>query len=156
MSAASGPPPSAASLRQRVANVARKRGTTELRITVAVCNTVIGQMLPPGVVKGGTAMKLRLGEANSRFTPDVDSARRAGMSLDDYIDELEQNLRQGWQGFTGRLVRKQPATPVGVPDDYVMEPFEIKLEYMGKPVKTPGGPGPSHRACPHRHRPTHT
>lgn len=60
MSAASGPPPSAASLRQRVANVARKRGTTELRITVAVCNTVIGQMLPPGVVKDGRGVNRHL------------------------------------------------------------------------------------------------
>jgi hypothetical protein len=72
-------------------------------------------------------MKLRLGEAKSRFTPDVDSARKAGMPLDDYIDELEQNLYEGWHGFTARLVRKEPATPAGVPDDYVMKPFEIKL-----------------------------
>lgn len=34
-----------------------------------VTNTVIGQMLPPGVVKGGTAIKLRVGESASRFTP---------------------------------------------------------------------------------------
>jgi len=117
-------------------NVAKRRATTELRITVAVCNTVIGQMLPPGVVKGGTAMKLRLGEAGSRFTPDVDGARRAGMTLDDYLDQLEENLRAGWNGFTGRVVPRKPPAPAGVPEDYVMKPFEIKLDYMGKPIKT--------------------
>jgi len=131
-----GPPPHVASLRQRIANVARRRNTTQERITVVVCNTVIGQMLPEGAVKGGTALKLRIGEAGSRFTPDIDSSRRVGLSLDDYRDALEVNLRAGWNGFTGRLIKRRAPAPLGVPEEYVMQPFDIKLEYRGRALKT--------------------
>lgn len=131
-----GPPPHVASLRQRIRNVAQLRGTTEERITVTVCNTVITQMLPPGVIKGGTAMKLRIGEAGSRFTPDIDGSRRADVSLTSYLDALEENLGKGWGGFSGRLVPKEAPRPAGVPEEYVMRPFEIKLSYRGSPVKT--------------------
>lgn len=131
-----GAPPNARSLQDRIRNAAARRGTTEERIVVAVCNTVIGQMLPPGVIKGGTAMKLRLGEAGSRFTPDVDSSRRAGMTLEEYQDALEENLRAGWQGFTGRLVPRPGPAPAGVPTEYIMQPFDIKLAYMGEGIKT--------------------
>lgn len=131
-----GPPPHAASLRQRMQNIAKRRGTTDERISVVVCNTVISQMLPPGVIKGGTAMKLRIGESGSRFTPDVDGSRRADMTLEEYLDALEENLRNGWGGFTGRLVPKTAPAPAGVPEEYVMRPFEVKLAYLGNPVKT--------------------
>jgi len=45
------------------------------RIQRAIANTIAGQMLPAGVVKGGTAMKVRVGEQASRFTPDLDASR---------------------------------------------------------------------------------
>ncbi|HXW34996.1 MAG TPA: nucleotidyl transferase AbiEii/AbiGii toxin family protein [Acidimicrobiales bacterium] len=131
-----GPPPNATSLLARIRNLAKRRETTEQRITVAVCNTAISQMLPPGVIKGGTAMKLRIGEAGSRFTPDVDGSRRADMALEDYLDALEKNLRSGWGGFTGRLVHKKTPEPAGVPKEYVMRPFEVKLSYKGDSIKT--------------------
>lgn len=93
-------------------------------------------MLPEGVIKGGTAMKLRLGEAGSRFTPDFDAARPATTGLEDYLDALEERLREGWGGFSGRVVELDAAEPVGVPADYVMRPFDVKLDYAGRSFVT--------------------
>lgn len=59
-------------LDQRLRNVAGQDQILAYRLRVTVANVVVGQMLPPGVVKGGTAMKIRLGESGSRFTPDLD------------------------------------------------------------------------------------
>lgn len=123
-------------LSARIRNAAQNRNTTDVRLTAAICNTVISQMVPEGVVKGGTAMKLRIGESGSRFTPDFDASRRAGLSLEDYQVLLEKNLERGWGGFTGRLVEREPSEPPGIPTDYVMRPFDVKLSYKGKPIKT--------------------
>ena len=57
------PPSNLRSLETRLANVAKEHGRPIRRVQRAVANTIIGQMLPPGVVKGGTAIKLRVGEA---------------------------------------------------------------------------------------------
>ena len=86
------PPTNLRSLEARVNNLARQRGRPVRRIQRAVANTVVGQMLPPGVVKGGTAMKLRVGEAASRFTPDLDASRMASVTLEHYLDELAGRL----------------------------------------------------------------
>jgi hypothetical protein len=102
------------------------------RIQRAVANTVVGQMLPPGVVKGGTAMKLRVGEASSRFTPDLDASRMASVTLEHYLDELAGRLAVGRGGFTGTVEKLDPPRPEGVPDDYVMQPFLIRLAYTGR------------------------
>lgn len=126
------PPPNLDSLTKRIANLATETGRPVRRIQRAVANTVIGQVLPPGVVKGGTALKLRVGEAGSRFTPDLDVARSSTVSLEDYLDALDENLAVGWSGFTGRIVTLAPAEPAGVPADYVMQPFDLKVLYRGK------------------------
>ena len=55
-------PPSLRSLEKRIDNLAKDLGRPVRRIQRAVANTAVGQMLPPNVVKGGTAMKLRVGE----------------------------------------------------------------------------------------------
>ncbi|MHB8470476.1 MAG: hypothetical protein ACYDCH_12090 [Gaiellaceae bacterium] len=55
-------PTNLASLQARISNLARDRGQQPRRIERAVASTVVGQMLPDGVVKGGTAMKIRVGE----------------------------------------------------------------------------------------------
>lgn len=95
-----------------------------------VANAIVGQMLPEGVVKGGSALKLRFGDAGTRFTTDLDVARRN--DLDSFVGELDERLAQGWHGFTGKLVKRRPAQPEGVPPRYVMQPYDIKLSYMGK------------------------
>jgi hypothetical protein len=105
--------------------------------TVIVC-----QMLPEdamlgslkGAVKGGTAMKLRMGRTNARFSADLDMARH--VDLEEFLDEFQSSLRDGWAGFVGRLVTKKPPKPLGVPSEYVMLPFEIKLTYKGKSWRT--------------------
>ena len=68
------PPTSLRHLIRMVDDLARSQGRRPRRVQRAVANTVVGQMLPSGVVKGGTAMELRVGEAGSRFTPDLDTA----------------------------------------------------------------------------------
>jgi predicted nucleotidyltransferase component of viral defense system len=100
----------------------------------AVAQTVVGQMLPEGVAKGGSALKFRFGNNYTRFTRDLDTARKEGVQ--EYIDALEEALQNGWNGFTGRVVTVQPASPIGVDSEYVMQPFEIKLQYLGKPWTT--------------------
>lgn len=120
------------SLTARIENLARQQDRPVRRIQRAVANTVVGQMLPPGVVKGGTAMKLRVGEASSRFTPDLDVARAASLSLDDYLSQLGDRLAAGWGGFTGLVTELEGPQPEGVPDEYVMHPFEIRLAYQSR------------------------
>lgn len=126
------PPSNLRSLETRIANVAKENGRPIRRVQRAVANTIIGQMLPPGVVKGGTAIKLRVGEARSRFTVDLDAARHADVELDDYLDELAERLMVGWDGFTGTVEALEPAQPFGIPDEYVMVPFVIRLAFRGR------------------------
>ena len=45
-----------------------------VRTRTLVANAVVAQMLPDGVVKGGSALKMRFGNAATRFTTDLDTA----------------------------------------------------------------------------------
>ena len=101
-----------------------------LQIRTLIANTIIGQLLPKGVIKGGSALKLRYGDKTTRFTRDLDTARADELNV--YLEQLNESLNTGWNGFTGRVVRKEPAKPKGVPGEYIMQPFEIKLSYKGK------------------------
>ena len=101
---------------------------TEMRNIVA--NVVIGQLLPDCVVKGGTSLKLRYGVEMTRFTVDFDTASK--MSIDAFISEMRENLAHGWNGFTGTMSIERPASPKGVPLEYVMQPFSVHLNYNGK------------------------
>jgi hypothetical protein len=120
------------SLITRIENLARDRDRPVRRIQRAIANTIVGQLLPPGVVKGGTAMKVRVGERSSRFTPDLDAARSSSLSLEEYLAQLDERLGTGWQGFTGTLRALPAPRPADVPDDYVMQPFEIRLSFEGR------------------------
>jgi hypothetical protein len=98
-----------------------------LRLRSAVATTAVAQMLPPGAVKGGAAMKLRLGHEHTRFTRDLDLARRD--PLDQFVADLQSRLDRGWGGFSGRLVKRQAPRPAGVPQPYIMQPYEVKLAF---------------------------
>lgn len=100
------------------------------RVRLFMANAIVGQMLPSGTVKGGSALKMRFGDSVTRFTRDLDTAR--GEDLESFITKLSDALQEGWANFTGIVIRKQPATPKGIPAEYVMQPFEIKLSYNGK------------------------
>lgn len=95
-----------------------------------VANAIVGSMMPSGAIKGGSSLKLRFGDALTRFTTDLDTARNE--ELDAFVDSLEAILGVGWCGFTGRVVPREPANPKDVPAAYVMRPFDIKLSYLGK------------------------
>lgn len=102
-----------------------------LRLRVALANTIVGQMIPEGAVKGGSSLKMRYGDGATRFTRDLDTARVSDM--EEYARKLEASLKDGWEGFTGTLVRREPAKPRGVPGEYIMQPYDIKLSYNEKP-----------------------
>jgi len=125
-------PANLTSLQARIGNVAQEEGQQFRRIQRAVASTVVGQMLPDGVVKGGTAMKIRVGEAGSRYTPDFDASRSRNVTVDDYIEQLRDRLELGWSGFTGTVRVLEPRQVDDVPPDYVMQPFEIQLAYQSR------------------------
>jgi len=62
----------------------------------------------------------------------VKRSQTAADELSVYLEQLDAALNNGWNGFTGRVVRKEPAKPKGIPGEYIMQPFEIKLAYLGK------------------------
>ena len=106
-----------------------------IRIRRMMANVIIGQLLPDGVcVKGGSALKFRYGDAATRFTRDLDIARSEDLSI--CIRNIGNALQQGWNGFNGIVVPGRKANPVGVPDQYVMEPYAAKLTYNNKPWMT--------------------
>ena len=45
-----------------------------VRARTVMANAIVASMLPDGVVKGGSALKMRFGEENTRFTTDLDTA----------------------------------------------------------------------------------
>jgi len=102
-----------------------------MRMRTLVANAIVAQMLPDGVVKGGSALRIRFGSDASRYTTDLDIATAS--DPDEYAAELSKSLAAGWEGFSGRVVRREPAVPAGVPDEYVMRPFDVKLSYLGRP-----------------------
>ena len=105
-----------------------------VRLRRFIGNVIVAQLLPAGVVKGGSALKLRFGNVATRYTKDLDAARALG--LEAYISELEERLRRGWGGFTGRVIKGRPAKVKDVDPQYVMKPYEIKLDYRGHPWQT--------------------
>lgn len=122
-------PTSVRSLEQRIRNVEGNDGLA-LRRRVGMALVVVGQMLPNGAIKGGSAMALRYGRG-TRFTRDLDAARVQPIAR--FRSDFEDALSAGWSGFTGRLVEKSPPRPPAVPGEYVMQPFEVKIDYRGRP-----------------------
>lgn len=116
------------SLEQRIRNLEGNDGLA-LRRRVGMALVVVGQMLPEGAIKGGSAMALRYGRG-TRFTQDLDAARV--QPLVRFRSDFEESLSTGWAGFTGRLVAKAAPRPRAVPTAYVMQPFEVKLDYRGR------------------------
>ena len=104
------------------------------RIRRAVANTIVAQLMPDCVIKGGSSLKFRYGDIATRVTKDMDAAQ--GADLDTFIARLDEALHGGWSGFTGHVVRREPATSTDVPPAYVMHPFDVKLEYNHKPWVT--------------------
>ena len=66
------------------------RGDAALRARTVLADVVVAQMLPEGVVKGGSSLKMRYGGSATRFTRDLDTARTS--NLEDFLEKLEANL----------------------------------------------------------------
>lgn len=124
----SGAPTSVRSLEQRIRNLESDEGLA-LRRRIGMAQVVVGQMLPEGAIKGGSAMALRYGRG-TRFTQDLDAARVQPLAR--FRSDFQDSLSAGWAGFTGRLVAKAAPRPPAVPTAYVMQPFEVKLDYQGR------------------------
>lgn len=91
--------------------------------------SVVGQLLPEGAIKGGSAMALRYGRG-TRFTQDLDAAHV--QPLAGFRSDFEDSLAVGWAGFTGRLIERAAPRPTGVPTACIMQPFDVKLDYRGR------------------------
>lgn len=102
-----------------------------VRMRTVMANAIVAQMLPDGVVKGGSALVMRLGDRGSRFTRDLDTATASPPG--EYAERLRDALADGWEGFTGTVEERPRAHPAGVPAEYVMAPFDVKLSYLGSP-----------------------
>ena len=126
-------PNSCVNLVKRIGRLAGA-GRDPVRLSRALANVVVAQMLPDGVVKGGSSLMFRYGGDRTRYTRDMDTARV--MPLEEYVERLEAALAVGWNGFTGRLQRVEPPRPAGVPQAYVMVPYDVKLAYNGKSWQT--------------------
>lgn len=124
-----GAPTNVRSLEQRIRNLEGSDGLA-LRRRIGMALVIVGQMLPEGAVKGGSAMALRFGRG-TRFTQDLDAARVQPLAA--FRRDFEESLATGWAGFTGRLVERPAPRPSAVPTAYVMRPFEVKLDYRGRP-----------------------
>ena len=54
------------------------RERDSLRVSRALANVIVAQMIPDGVVKGGSSLMFRYGGDKSRYTRDMDTARPLG------------------------------------------------------------------------------
>lgn len=130
-------PRDVAALRTRLKNVANELKTTQARLEVMLASVVVTQLVSDVVIKGGIALKLRGGDRATRFTTDVDVARRGDVTIDEFLAGLRTQCAQGWGGFTAVVAEGRSArAPRTVPADYVMRPFLIKLAYRGRSFKT--------------------
>lgn len=99
-----------------------------------MANAIVAQLIGNGVVKGGTGLKFRYGEVMSRVTEDLDTAWKT--NLDAFLKDLRARLSVGWNGFSGEIRILRQGSPKDVPFEYVMQPCDVKLKYLGKPWYT--------------------
>ncbi len=122
----------------KLINEAKVSDASSIELSKSLATIAVCQMLVPmnsvtgfaGMVKGGTAIKLRLGRVGARASADVDIIRNIEKAM--FEEKLIESLRIGWQGFTGRLKILDPANPKNIPKEYLMQPYKISLFYEGK------------------------
>lgn len=64
-----------------------------------MANSIVAQMLPDGVVKGGCAIKMRFGNVATRFTTDLDTA--TSTDPDVYAERLAAALAKDGRDSPG-------------------------------------------------------
>ena len=85
-------PNSRRNLNEAIKRLAEKQGDNPFRLRDVMANTVVAQLLPNGVVNGGSAIKLRLRDTRTRFTTDLDIAQSE--SLDSFVKNLQRVLSE--------------------------------------------------------------
>lgn len=104
-------------------------GDEYMRARTVMANAIVGQMLPDGAVKGGSAIKLRFGESVTRFTTDLDVARAHDlidlqvMAAGERID-LRRTRETCERLFVYR--DQQPWPPTVVAGDTWSEAYEVQ------------------------------
>jgi predicted nucleotidyltransferase component of viral defense system len=58
-----------------------------------IANAILAHLLPSGVIKGGSSLKLRYGDRATRFTTDLDAART--IEIEQFITDLSASLEKG-------------------------------------------------------------
>ena len=99
-----------------------------------IASTIVAQIVSHGVIKGGGGLRFRYGKKMTRTTVDLDTAWRD--DLDSFLKEIRERLAEGLNGFTGELRILRQASPLNLPFEYVMQPCEVKLNYLSKPWHT--------------------
>lgn len=78
-------------------------GRDELPAKRAImANAIVAQMLPDGSVKGGSAIKMRLGDGATRYTTDLDVARASTM------EDFETELDAAGESFASYTTKSTP------------------------------------------------
>ena len=92
----------------------------------------LGNEGPPILVKGGSALELRLGLRSSRTSKDLDAIVRG--DLERFVDQAAQVVREPLAGFVGTLkgLREVPVPGVAVRP----RQFLVSLTYHEKPFAT--------------------
>ena len=78
-------------------NKIQEKSPNPIQLRTVLANTIVGQLIPNGAVKGGNALKFRFGDKSTRFTRDFDTVRAT--ELEEFITKLEINFINGWQGL---------------------------------------------------------
>ena len=94
-------PTSAVALRRAIDGAAARRSIAPGRLHYTVASTVVLQMVPSGVAKGGGAIRQRVNEHDARLTKDLDYSLDEGIDIDTFVDTFNERLAAGWNGFDG-------------------------------------------------------
>jgi hypothetical protein len=122
------PPPNAGSLGKRIRNLAEKVEIDPDLMEVAFAQVILGQMLP-GVLRGGAALKIRIGPLGSRFSSDADLVLPHATVPDSFEGWINHGKKQWGQFRVSISRRKKDAQPAGVPPDYVIRMYTARIFY---------------------------
>lgn len=128
-----GAPGSKNVLERRISEYARTHRQTDRRVRITISQTVVAQMMPDALIKGGSGMKFRLGMAFARDSKDLDAAWRADHAQ--FVEALETNLRTGWGPFSGTVKAVPPrhGEVAGYPG---MRPNAVRLSVYRRDFQT--------------------
>jgi hypothetical protein len=127
-------PNSRANLDKAILRFTKFDATRTMSLKTMMADAIVAQMIDGGVIKGGSGLRFRFGTEATRMTMDLDAAR--SYDLDAFLNRLKARLEEGWNGFGGQIRLMPQAAPKEIPFEYVMQPCEVKLNYLTKPWTT--------------------